>query len=124
MTSSRVIGTSASARSAAASGGVGAPVEVGEGPHVLERVPGRKSCNVVADEDEARVDEGAHPQHELGRRSVVDGDDDDAGEEAAPVADHPLRAVLAPEHDLVALGEAGRGELCRERRARRRPTSS
>ncbi len=58
-------------------------------------------------------------QDEVGRRPVVDRDDDDAGEQAAPVAGDPLRTVLAPEHDLVALGERRRRRAWPRSRARR-----
>jgi hypothetical protein len=42
---------------------------------------------------------------EVGGGAVIDGDDDDAGDDAAPVARDPLRPVLAPEHDLVAFAD-------------------
>ena len=55
-----------------------------------------------------------HPGDEFRRRAVVDRDDDDAGDETAPVAREPFGAVLAPEDDLVALAEPGGVEFRRE----------
>ena len=95
---------------------VGAPIEVGERPDQIERsLAWRQARNVVASQDETGIDDGAHAQYEIDRRAIVDGDRDHAHQQTAPVADYPLRAVLAPEHDLVALAETGRGELRRER---------
>ena len=70
--------------------------------------------HVVADQHDPRVDEAAHAADEFRRRAVVDRDDDDAGDQAAPVAGDPFGTVLAPEDDLVALAQAGGGELRRE----------
>src|SRR5215203_1502121 len=77
-------------------------------------MPGRKLCHVIAGEDEARVHQGANLQDEFRRRSVVNGNGDDAGEEASPVRGNPLRTVFSPEDDLFALGESRRNELGRE----------
>jgi hypothetical protein len=71
-------------------------------------------CNVLADEDQARLNEPANFQDELDRRSIVDGNYDDPGEQAAPVAGHPFRPVLSPEDDLVAFAESGGGQPGRE----------
>jgi hypothetical protein len=66
--------------------------------------------NVLADEDQSRVHQRAHLEDEVGRRSIIDGNDDNAGEEAAPVRGDPFRAVFAPEDHLVALAESRGGE--------------
>ncbi len=49
--------------------------------------------------------DAADPPRELGRRAEVDGDDDDAREDAAPERGDPLRPVLGPEQNGVALAE-------------------
>ena len=45
---------------------------------------------------------------EVRRRAVVDRDDDDADEQAAPEGDDPLGPVLAEDDDLVTLDDACR----------------
>ena len=62
---------------------------------------------ILADEHELGGDDAAHARQEIGRRAIVDRDGDHAAEQASPERDDPLRAVLAPEHHLVALAEAG-----------------
>ena len=62
--------------------------------------------NVLADQDQLRVDDAATRARKSGRRAVVDRHDDDADEQAAPEGDDPLGAVLAEEDDLVALDDA------------------
>ncbi len=44
----------------------------------------------------------------IGRRPIVDRDDDDAVEETAPERDDPLGTVLAPEDNLVPFTDAER----------------
>ena len=41
-----------------------------------------------------------------GDAAIVDRDDDDAAEQAAPECGDPLGAVLAEEHDLVAFAKS------------------
>jgi hypothetical protein len=97
---------------------VGSPVEVGESPHVLEAL-WRFPVHVVADEDDARSNLAVHSLDEVDGRAIVDRNDDDAREQATPVADDPLRAVLAPEDDFVALAEpGGRSRAAKLREAR------
>jgi hypothetical protein len=63
--------------------------------------------HILADEHESGCHAGGDTRQELGRGAVIDRHDDDAAEQAAPERDDPFRAVLAPEHDLVALADAG-----------------
>src|SRR5713226_9325309 len=44
--------------------------------------------------------------HEIGRRAIVDWNNNDSFEQAAPQRCHPLRPVFAPEQDLIALCDA------------------
>ena len=88
---------------------VGRPVEVSQLPDVREAL-WRFAVDVVADEDHARSNLAVHPLDEVDGRAIVDGNDDDAREQATPVADHPLGTVLAPEDDFVTLSEPGSGE--------------
>ena len=84
---------------------VGVPVELAEAPRWTPAAGSiaRRVGDVVTDEHQARLDDACHLAHEVGGRSVVDRDDDDAGDQAAPVAGDPFGPVLAPEDHLVAL---------------------
>src|SRR5437870_5051758 len=67
--------------------------------------------NVFAREQDARADEPSNLGDEIGRRPIVDRDNDDAGDETPPVAGDPLRPVLAPEDDFVALVQSRNRQL-------------
>ncbi len=61
-----------------------------------------RARHVLADQHEFCRDDEADTREKIGRRTIVDRDDDDAAEQAAPECGDPLGAVLAEEHDLVA----------------------
>ena len=80
-TSSRVIAT-------AGQRAVRRPVELVERPEGeagRKRLLARATIDVGADTDEFGADDARHTAGEVGRRAVVDGDDDDAGDDRAPV---------------------------------------
>src|SRR4029077_16647657 len=64
--------------------------------------------------DEFRVDDAGDARQEIRRRSIIDRNDDDSGEQAAPERDHPLGTVFAEEDDFVATDEALRRQSCGE----------
>ena len=72
----------------------------------------------MADEDQPRRHDGDDAREKIRRGAIVDRHDDDAAQQAGPERDDPLRPVLAPEDDLVALADAERVQL-RRHRARR-----
>ncbi len=87
------------------------PIEARQAPHVdagaEARLPvGFRRRHIVADQRDARAHDAANPPRELGRRPEVDGDDDDAREDAAPERGDPFGPVLGPEEDRVAFAEA------------------
>jgi hypothetical protein len=63
--------------------------------------------DVFADQYDPGVNQRAYRADKFSRGSVIDRNDDDAGNKAAPVAHDPFRAVLAPEDDLVSLFQSG-----------------
>ena len=112
-----------SSRTTATGGGAG---RLRAGPLHLVKQPDRRRVrrrrrgqrrHVLADEHELGRHDAADAKEEVGGRPVVDRHDDDAAEQAAPERRDPLRAVLAPEDDGVALAESGlvdaRGEGAR-----------
>ena len=60
----------------------------------------------VAGEDRAGADDLGDAGQKGCRRAVVDGDENDAFEEASPERDDPLGPVLAPDRDRVSLADA------------------
>src|SRR4029453_14753439 len=66
--------------------------------------------DIFANQYGLRVNQRPHLADKVGGGSIIDRDDDYAGNEAAPVTHDPFRAVLAPEHDLVSLFQSGGGK--------------
>src|SRR5206468_6885113 len=100
-------------------GGAYPPFELVELPD--RRVDRRgQRRQVLADENQPGGDDTAHAREKIGRRAVIDRDDDNAAEQTAPERDDPLRPVLAPDDNFVALPESvlmqARGEPSRRAR--------
>ena len=89
------------------SGGSGLSLRRSVVPLQLVQLPDRRVPRVNGGtswpiSDQPRRHDAADAREKVRRRPVVDRDDDDAAEEAAPERDDPLRPVLAEEDDLVA----------------------
>jgi len=59
-------------------------------------------------------DDADDAREKIRRGAVIDRDDDDAAQQAAPERDDPLRTVLAPENNLVAFTKSERVQACGE----------
>ena len=93
-----------------------AAVRPGEPPHghgVRDR-PGRQ-FDLVADEHDPGLDDARDLAQEVGRGPVVDRHDDGAAQHRPPEGDNPLRAVLAPDHDLVVVADPVRRQCSGKR---------
>ena len=77
--------------------------------HGVRDRPGRQ-VDLVADEHDPGLDDARDLAQEVGRGPVVDRHDDGAAQHRPPEGDNPLRAVLAPDHDLVVVADA----VCRQ----------
>ena len=79
--------------------GVGDAGEPPDGHGFADRA-GRQ-VDLVPHQHHPRLDDAGDLAQEVGRGSIVDRDHDRAAQHRSPEADDPLRAVLAPDHDLV-----------------------
>ena len=75
----------------------------------------RLLTDLVADQDQFRVNDASDLRHELCRRAKIDGHQDRACEECAPHRDDPLGPVLAPDDHLVVCADTARGQSRAER---------
>ncbi len=92
------------ARQFGGGGGRAGPIELLQRPcRAVDRRAQRR--NVVPDQNHLGAHDAADTCEEVGRRSVVDRDDDGADEQTSPERDDPFGAVLAPEHHGVAFGD-------------------
>src|SRR5689334_11133236 len=60
----------------------------------------------IADEDDASLDDVGDTQEKVGGGAIVDGYEHHTFEHASPKRDQPLRAVLRPNRDRLALADA------------------
>ena len=70
--------------------------------------------HVLADRDQPGADDAADAREKIGRRSIIDRDDDDAEDQTAPERDDPLGTVLAPDDDFVAFPKSQLVQACGE----------
>ena len=61
----------------------------------LDPVTDRRPLDLIADQDDPRVDNLGDATEQVTRSPVVDGNDDRLREKTAPQRDHPLRPILA-----------------------------
>ena len=100
---------------------VASPIQLVQAPHLGARAIERGRLDLLANQHQPRFDDRGDTPQKVGRRTVVDGNDDDALEQAGPERGNPFRAVFGPEDDGVALPEAGRRGAVRPGRGRRAP---
>ncbi len=94
--------------------------QVGQRPHRTLRTGQRLGLDDVAGEDGAGADDLRDPEEKRRRGAIVNRDEDDTLEHTPPERDDPLRPVLAPNRDGLALADAGFAQMSgkRPRRAR------
>ena len=81
-----------------------------------DRPRARQAASVyrIAHEHGPSVDDVGHAFEEIGRRAVIDGDEDDAFEQATPQRNDPLRPVLSPDRNRLSLDDPVLAQPLRE----------
>ncbi len=74
----------------------------------------RWRLKVVTDQKGLRADDSRDALHHFRRRTKIDGHRDHAFEQASPERYDPLRAILAPEENALAAGDAFRAQAIRK----------
>ena len=82
----------------------------------MSRVKRRHAGNLVLRRADAKlgIDLLSDTLGEIGSGNLVDGNDDDATQQASEESDDPFRAILAPDQDLVAFADSSMFQFARE----------